>query len=277
MNPISTVAVAWDVWAWFALAGVYSGFLSGLLGIGGAFVLVPSFLAIFHFYYHFDNNFAVPLALGTTMACMVVNAVCSTLAQHRRCSVAWEVLIDCWPLLCLGTAMGVFLASRIPAVVVQAAFAANCIYSGLRMTLGNSHSARPPQGSASRPTIFLFSASCGLLGTGGANLFVPYFMRSMGLDLRKAMGTASAFQIPVSIVGTVGFVAAGLIGVLVRGDAGAIRFVFVPAWLLVSIVSPYFNHLGVVMAHRLAARRLKALFGTFTLLVGLKMLHGALA
>ncbi len=89
LESLSHLHMAGTACAWFALAGVFSGFFSGLLGLGGAFVLVPSFLAIFGAYYDFDNKSTLQLTLGTTMACMVVNVVCATLAQSAKRSVAW--------------------------------------------------------------------------------------------------------------------------------------------------------------------------------------------
>ena len=280
MESLSHLYVMGSACVWFALAGVFSGFLSGLLGLGGAFVLVPSFLAIFGAYYDFDSKSTLQLTLGTTMACMVVNAVCATLAQNKKRSVAWSVLTSCWPLLCLGTAIGVFLTSYFPATLIQTAFGCQSLYCGSRMVLRKSPTGAivgAPRG-VSRGTIFLFSALCGVLGIGGTTLFVPYLMRSLGIDLKRAMGTVSALQIPVSLVGTASFVAAGLLlpGTWGAGSAGAVGFVFVPAWLLVSIFSPCFTSLGVTVAHRIAAPRLRIMFGAFASLVGLKMLHGAL-
>jgi hypothetical protein len=36
---------------------------------------------------------------------------------------------------------------------------------------------------------------------GGASLFIPYLMKIECIELKKAMGTASAIQIAVSIIG----------------------------------------------------------------------------
>lgn len=266
----------WQVYAWFALTGVFAGFLSGLLSIGGAFIMVPAFLAIFQYYFHFDGKFLVQLTLGTAMACMVVNATCTTLAQHGKKSVCWPVLARHWPLLCIGTFIGVVLTDFLDAGLIKACFGLYCIYSGYRMvTRKNPEPVARPTG-AHKATVLLFGTLCGFTGTGGANLFVPYLMRSMGLDLKRAMGTAAAIQIPVSIVGAASFLALGLGNAMepaATPHAGAAGFVFVPAWLLVSVAVPYFNKRGVALAHRLPAARLKTIFGVFTLLVGLKMVH----
>lgn len=266
----------WQICAWFALTGVLAGFLSGLLSIGGAFIMIPAFLAIFQSYFHFDSKFLMQLTLGTTMACMVVNATCTTLAHHGKKSVCWPVLARHWPLLCIGTFIGVALTDFFNADLIKACFGFYCIYSGYRMVTRKSAEpvARPT--GAHRATVLLFGTLCGFTGTGGANLFVPYLMRSMGLDLKRAMGTAAAIQIPISIVGATSFLTLGLASATAPAAmpyTGAAGFVFVPAWLLVSAAAPYFNKRGVALAHRLPTARLKTIFGIFTLLVGLKMLH----
>lgn len=96
-----------------------AGFLSWLLSIGGAFVLIPAFLAIFHGYFHFDDKFLLQLTLGTAMACIVVNSSCTTLAHNRQSSVSWSVLAAHWPMICTGTAIGVVCTGYLDAALIH--------------------------------------------------------------------------------------------------------------------------------------------------------------
>ncbi len=277
------------LYGWFLLTGACTGFLSGLLGIGGGLVLVPAFLAIFHAWYQLDDKFAVQMALGTTMACMVVNALCSTAAQNRKQCVAWDVLARMWPWLCIGTALGVWFTGWMDATAIKACFGAYCLFSGYRMVRRKAAAGlrEAPQGLR-RSVVFAFALVCGLVGTGGANLFVPYLMRGRGLDLRQAMGSAAALQIPVALVGAAAFLVLGVYGSGVAGlparfspgtggasAPGAVGFIFGPALLLVSAAAPFCTRAGVAVAHRMPIARLRWIFGAFTLLVGARMLVAA--
>lgn len=270
----------------FALTGVFSGFLSGLLSIGGAFILVPALLAIFHGFYNFETHFMIQLTLGTTMACMIVNAISSTTAQSKKKSVYWVFLRTNWIYISVGTILGVVLTNYFSAALIKACFAIFCLYSGYKMIMKKKVEAATANINAKIPT-FLFGTVCGFIGVGGANLFIPYLMKSEGIDLKKAMGTASAIQIPVSIIGSVSYLVLGLLASvshtrvasemgsqLAPHTYGAVGYIFVPALLLVSMAGLYFNKVGVAVAHKLPVPKLKMLFGVFTLLIGLKMAYG---
>lgn len=270
----------------FALTGVFSGFLSGLLSIGGAFILVPAFLAIFHGYYHFETHFMLQLTLGTTMACMIVNSISSTNAQNKRKSVYWEFIKINWVYISIGTILGVVLTNYFSAALIKACFATFCLYSGYKMMAKKKSSEVALVNASPKFLTFFFGTLCGFIGVGGANLFIPYLMKAEGIELKKAMGTASAIQIPVSIIGSVSYLVLGLVASMSVPSSvadvgaplnssvyGAVGYIFVPALILVSCVALYFNRVGVAVAHKLPIPKLKVLFGAFTFLIGLKMTY----
>ena len=274
-------------YGWFALTGVFSGFLSGLLGIGGAFIMVPAFLTIFRDYYQFESHFMLQLTLGTTMACMIVNAISATTAQNKKQSVEWEVLKRNWLRISLGTFLGVVLTHFFSANLIKFCFALVCLDGGFKMIFRKQGPVVATEPNHAKPVIFFFAAVCGFIGVGGANLFVPYLMKVKGISLTKAMGTASALQIPISIIGTISYLVLGLLppvssaiamdgAVAQRLDSGhgIVGYVFWPAKLLVSAVGVCFNTWGVSMAHKLPVAKLKKCFGCFTLLVGMRMAYG---
>jgi uncharacterized protein len=270
----------------FALTGVFSGFLSGLLSIGGAFVMVPAFLAIFGYYFHFESHFLLQLSLGTTMACMIVTAVSATSEQSKRGSVYWEFIRSNWIPISIGTILGVILTNYFSTSLIKICFASFCIYSGFKMLtrskLANvivpvTDSVKDVAAnvvSRARRTTFLFGTLCGFIGVGGANLFVPYLMKKEGVELKKAMGTASAAQVPIAVIGSVSYLILGLYATdaAVNSTQNTVGYIYLPALLLVSFVGLFFNKLGVAAAHKLPVPQLKAVFGLFTFLVGLRMM-----
>jgi len=275
-------------YGWFALTGVFSGFLSGLLGIGGAFIMVPAFLAIFQGYYHFESHFMLQLTLGTTMACMIVNSISATTAQSKKQSVQWDFMKRNWLRISIGTCLGALLTHFFPANLIKLCFALACLNCGYKMIFRKQQQAALTEPNGAKPVVFFFAALCGFIGVGGANLFIPYLMKVTGISLTKAMGTASAIQIPISIIGTASYLVLGLLpqifsaiamdGAVAQPPAAGysvVGYIFVPAMLLVSAVGLCFNTLGVAMAHKLPVAKLKKFVGFFTLLVGMRMAYGA--
>jgi uncharacterized membrane protein YfcA len=96
---------------------------------------------------------------------------------------------------------------------------------------------------------------------------VPFLMRR-NVDLRTAVGTASALQIPAGIAAALMY---GALGASVLGS-GIVGYVDVPIALCISAAALLFAPLGVMASHKLPVTTLKRTFGGFTALVGLRML-----
>ncbi len=66
-----------------SLIGILSGFLSGFFGVGGGIVIVPSL----HFLYKslgYSDEIAIPISLGTALACIIVNALSAIPIHHKN-------------------------------------------------------------------------------------------------------------------------------------------------------------------------------------------------
>lgn len=253
----------------FAITGVVAGFLSGLLSIGGGFILVPALMYIFSQFYHMEAHYAIQLILGTTMACMIINAISSTIAQNKKESIHWEYIQKNILFIVLGALAGVIASSYAPTDAIKFLFGAFCIFSGFKTIFKKPVAVKTVSSfDDTKAHTFLFGSLCGLIGVGGANVVVP-FLQKRGVDLRKSLGTASAFQVPVSITGTMGYIASGMMAhksVLVQ--PGAVGYVFIPALVVISLFAVGFNKLGVHMAHGWPIAKLKLCFGMFTLIIG---------
>ena len=93
-----------------ALLGLGTGFLAGLLGIGGGMVLVP-FLTYFLGQQHVAPGLAVKMAIATSMATIVFTSVSSVRAHHQRGAVRWDIARRLAPGIVLGSmaaSLGVF-------------------------------------------------------------------------------------------------------------------------------------------------------------------------
>ncbi len=88
--------------------------------------------------------------------------------------------------------------------------------------------------------------------------------------LKKAIGTSAAMGFPIAVAGTLGY--------LINGWNSAYQqdylfgFIYLPAVLLISLVSYFTAPLGARLAHKLPVPVLKKVFAVFLLLLGIKML-----
>jgi uncharacterized membrane protein YfcA len=67
----------------FGLAGLFSGFVSGLFGIGGGIVRIPLFVYLLPLF-GVAHPVLMHVALGTSMALVLPSAVASTRKQSRK-------------------------------------------------------------------------------------------------------------------------------------------------------------------------------------------------
>lgn len=85
----------------YIAVGLASGFFSGLLGIGGGFVLVPAFLYVLH----------VPIkrAFGTSLAVITVIAVPGTIVHALLGHISWTLFLY----LIIGVVPGAYLGAKL--------------------------------------------------------------------------------------------------------------------------------------------------------------------
>ena len=86
--------------------GLATGFLAGLLGIGGGMLLVP-FLTYILGARQVYPDLAVKMAIATSMATIMFTSISSVRAHHRRGAVRWDIVTRLAP----GIVLGGFIAS----------------------------------------------------------------------------------------------------------------------------------------------------------------------
>lgn len=83
-----------------SLIGVFSGFLSGMFGVGGGAIVVPSLVLSTDMSHH--------AALGTSLFAMVLPSMVGTFTHHKKGNVNWRVA----PMLALGSAVGAYFGGK---------------------------------------------------------------------------------------------------------------------------------------------------------------------
>lgn len=259
-------------WLAYPLLGAFAGFIAGLFGVGGGLTLVPILLMIFTAQ-GFPEEHLMHLALGTSMATIVLTSISSMRAHHGHGAVRWEIVRGLAPGLVLGTLAGTTLASLIPTRPLAIAFVCIVYYASAQMMLDFK-----PQPHRQMPGTAGMLGVGGVIGilssvvsAGGGFMSIP-FMVFCNVAIHQAVGTSAALGFPIAVAGTIGYVVAGWNSAHLPDHS--IGYVYLPGMIGVVILSMLVAPLGARTAHRLPVKGLKRAFGGFLALLATKMLLG---
>jgi uncharacterized membrane protein YfcA len=254
------------------LIGTVTGFVAGLLGLGGGMIMVP-FLTIILTHRGFPGDYVVKMAVATSLATICFTSMSSVRAHHKRGAVLWPVVRVLAPGILVGSLLGAQVAVALPGKLLGILFAIFVAFSATQMFLD-----RKPKPSRTLPgpaATFGVGAFIGLLsslvGAGGAFVSVP-FMTWCNIRIHDAVGTSSALGFPIAIAGTAGYILHGLrVEDLPKPSIG---YVYLPALALVVTTSMLTAPLGARLAHSLPVKRLRTIFALLLYFFALKMLVG---
>ena len=182
-----------------------------------------------------------------------------------------------WPLvrrmalgLVLGAALGAGLSAYCTSAALKVIFLVFAAVAATQMLIGWQ-----PQATRHLPgTVPLFAVGgaiagvSSLAGIGGTILAVP-FMTWCSVPLRNAVGTASAFNLPIALGGVVVFVVSGLDTANLPPQS--FGFVYLPALAAIAAGSGLAVPSGAALAHRLPVNVLKKVFAIMMYVVAGEM------
>lgn len=257
-------------------AGCLAGFAAGLFGIGGGFVVVPALLAMLPLLGGSSEQ-AAHVAIGTSLATIVITSLRSTQAHARRGAVDFAMLKSWAPWIVIGVGAGVLLASRISSQGLVVIFGVGVMVMALHFlfpVLKDKHlSDELPSGVPRAAIATGLGAFSSLLGIGGGTI-TTIVMTLCGRTIHRAIGTSSGVGFIIAVPGMIGFM---IIGLGVPGlPVGSIGYVNVPAALAIVATSIFTAPLGVAAAHKLSPALLKRIFGVYLLFIGYLMIRRGL-
>ena len=88
--------MSWEIVAALLCLGACTGFLAGLLGIGGGMVLTP-FMTMLLVYVGVPDTAIVHTAIATSLATIMFTSLSSVRAHHKRGAVLWNVVAKWLP------------------------------------------------------------------------------------------------------------------------------------------------------------------------------------
>jgi uncharacterized protein len=253
-------------------AGIVTGLLAGVFGIGGGAVIVPVLYEVFRVL-GVPEEVRMQLCIGTSLAIIVPTALRSY-RTHRTKGLVLREVLAAWRIPAIaGVVVGAVAAAFAPEWVFKAAFALIAATIAGKLLFGRKSwiVAHELPGSAAM-TGYGFAVGVGssLMGISGGSL-VTMILTLHGKSIHNAVATAAGLGVPITIAGAIGYCLAGLphqasLPPLSIGFVSAIGVVLIAP--ISSSVAPF----GARLAHALPARRLELAFGAFLLLAALRFL-----
>lgn len=201
----------------YLLIGFITGLLSGLIGVGGGFILIPLLLLVH-----------VPLeaAVSASLVFIFFSAGSGALRHGFQGTVDWRLGTIVTLSTIVTTVLGSLLTARVPGKILQILLGF-CVVAGIYLINRKSTvAANPPDVKkpsrwaytqtvrlGNRPVTYQVHVSkavlvgggvgflTGLLGVGGGFLKVPAFVGFMQIPLRVAIGTSLMTILISAVVG----------------------------------------------------------------------------
>ena len=260
-----TYDLGWQLVIELLVLGSLTGFLAGLLGVGGGMLMVP-FMTFLLSVKGAPPQYVVKMAIATSLATICFTSIASMRAHHQRGAVIWRIVKLLAPGIVIGGLIGAQIAKALPAQALALFFAAFVSFSATQILLDKKPKpTRQLPGSTGMISAgSAIGAVSSLVGAGGAFISVP-FMMWCNVKIHNAVATSAAIGFPIAVAGTIGYVIAGWS--LQDMPAGAIGFIYLPALLTLSAASVVTAPIGARTAHRLDMRQLRRMFAV--LLFGL--------
>ena len=271
----------------FLIIGALAGFAAGLFGVGGGTIIVPLLFIVFTQMGYSPDNI-MHLALGTSLATIIVTSISSLMAHNKKGAVMWPVFKNLTPGLVIGCFLGAGIAGQISGLYLQLIVGVFLLWVAYKMFFGgkkqvanhangvsnakyaNTELPSKPKQLAAGGVIGIASA---IFGIGGGSLTVPYLTR-YGVVMQKAVGTSAACGLPIAIAGALGFMIFGLQQEV--NVPNTIGFVHIYAFLGIGSMSFFTAKLGAKVAHIVSPQLLKKCFAVLLTVVGFYFLYKGL-
>lgn len=252
------------------LLGALTGFLAGLLGIGGGLVVVPALVYLLP-QLGISHEVIMPMALATSLSAIVMTSSSAALAHHKNKNIPWDITKPLMFIVAIGALLGAFIADRLSAQALTNFFAGAVITlaSYMLASIRSKHTTEMPSKIKLQCISLITGVIASLMGMAGGAILVPV-LAYFGMPLRHSIGIATVCGVMVALFGSLGYIISGFGNELL--PTWSLGYVYLPALLGVVLTSSLFAPVGVKFAAKLPVQTLKKCFALFLILVAIEML-----
>ncbi|MCF6764435.1 sulfite exporter TauE/SafE family protein [Thiotrichales bacterium 19S3-7] len=195
----------------YIIAGVIAGILAGWIGAGGGVIIIPLMLWISQ-YQHIPFPIAMHLAVATSLAFIMVNALYSSYKHHRQDNIIYPIVKSAIPTILIGAVIGALLGKVLPSESIKIIFLlvilAVFIKTFIHLDKQNHTPVMPSKLSA-----MSMGATTGILaslvGIGGSGVVNPY-MQHYHYPMKNAAAMSATLAFPMGFFATIATVATSI-------------------------------------------------------------------
>ena len=255
-------------------AGLLTGLLAGMFGVGGGAVIVPVLYQIFGFL-GVPEAVKMHLAVGTSLAIIIPTSVQSFRTHLSKGKVLMDVL-KLWAVpVVLSVMLGGLIAAYAPPIVLKLVFIAVAGSNAIKLLAGRDDwriAPDLPGPNGLRAYGVLIGLASALMGIGGGAIS-NMILTLHGKAIHQAVATSSGLGVLISIPGALSYVAAGWSKMAMLPPL-SIGFVSLLGFALIAPTSTLVAPFGARLAHSMPKRRLEIAFGLFLLAVSARFIWG---
>ncbi|MCB0925192.1 MAG: sulfite exporter TauE/SafE family protein [Mycobacterium sp.] len=261
-------------------AGLVAGLLAGMFGLGGGLTIVPALSIALPLQGVLPGQ-VMHLAVGTSLGAMFLTALYTTLLRRRHGDLDLAVFGRLLPPVVAGAIAGALLGGFLPGHLLRIFFIAFVAYMIVRALRQHFRSAaRVGEGTTTQrsPTIpsaasrWVSGTATGLtgalLGMGAAVITVPY-LKGAGYRIQTASAVAAGLSAVIGLGAGAGYILGGMGA---EGlPEGAIGYLYLPAFVGMTIGALIGSPFGVRISHRMNELRQFWLFLAYLVVVLIAM------
>ena len=256
------------------VTGLISGFLAGLLGVGGGIVIVP-ILSYLLEVSGLHSATPMHIAVASSLAIIVPTSIFSARAHYALGNIDKEVIFKLGVFVFIGASGGAVIANMLDNAALKFIFGCLAVMIGITFLVKIIMIRQGLPGLLPRAlTGGLIGLISALVGIGGGSLTVPT-LASCGWDMRKAVGTSALMGLVIAVPGVLSFMIVGQGAV--RDLDYMIGYVWLPAVLIIAIGAYLSTSWGARFSAKINKEQLRRIFGVFLVLVGGRLAYSGYA
>ena len=251
------------------LISLAAGMVFGIFGSGSGLIMTPGYYYILH-RFQWAPDHRMQIAIATTAAASAVLGFFSARVQIKKDNADLKAVKSMSLGLFIGTVAAILLATVIPSAILKKAFGVVVILVSIWLWQYKMHTDSKPwslQGIGNWFASFFIGVAWFLLGV--AVFLAPYLLKC-GVDMRKAVGSASVLASLFSLIGALLFM---IIGYFVIG-ASWMHIGYVNLLIFIAAIIPgaLGGYIGSHLSIRLPKKHLKHIYAVLVCLVGILMI-----
>jgi uncharacterized membrane protein YfcA len=254
----------------FIVSGIFIGVVAGLFGLGGGLLIVPVVTYSLVYFSNIVLTEAILIGIGTSLASMVLTGAMAVYAHTNNKNIDYAIIKKFAPGIVTGSIFIGLIIKFIPGDYLRIFFIIYTFYIAFKLLNHTTSKKKPSLPSLPKANLisFAFAMISGLLGIGGATLFVPYLIKKH-IPSKLAIGTSSAFGFLIGLIATlVMYINSPPTNTF---NLYLLGYIYLPAIVFLTLPSLIFVKLSAGWLMKISDEKVKKWFAVLLFLIGISM------